>query len=64
MSPTHQVDHTQFDGIDDIDFLTELVVGEESDFDLLAKPVGFQILHQIVVIDPAVGIFGIVGKRR
>ena len=60
----HQVDHPQLDGIDDIDFLTQLVVGEEGDVDLFAEAVDLEVLDQAVVVDAAVGIFGIVGKRR
>ena len=60
----HQVDHPELDRIDDVDFLAELVVGEERDIDLFAEPVRLQVLHQIVVVDAAVGVFGVVGKRR
>ena len=60
----HQVDDAELDRIDDVDFLAELVVGKERDFDLLAEPVRLQVLDQIVVVDAAVGVFGIVRKRR
>ena len=60
----HQVDDAELDRIDDVDFLAELVVGEERDLDLVAEPVGLQMLDQVIVIDPPVGEFRIVGQRR
>src|ERR1019366_1062421 len=55
-------DYAEFHGIDDIDFLTELIVGKEGDLDLLVEPVRFQAFDEVVVIDAAVGKSGVVGK--
>src|SRR5258708_14382042 len=60
----HQVDDAELDRIDDVDFLTELVVGQERDLDLLAETVRLQAFDQVVVVDAAIGVFGIVRKRR
>ena len=60
----HEVDDAELDRIDDVDFLAQLVVGKERDLDLLAQTVGLQVLDQVVVIDAAIGVFGIVGLRR
>ena len=59
----HQVDDAELDRIDDVDLLAELVVGEEGDLDLLAEPVGLQVLDQVVVVDAAVGVSCVVGQR-
>ncbi|MGY4314330.1 hypothetical protein ACVWW1_003657 [Bradyrhizobium sp. JR3.5] len=60
----HQVDHPELHRVDDVDLLAELIVGKEGDLDLLAEPVRLQALDEVVVVDAAVGIFGIVRKRR
>ena len=60
----HQVDDAELDRVDDVDLLAELVVGEEGDLDLLAEAVGLQALDEVVVVDAAVGEFGIVRQRR
>ena len=60
----HEVDDPELHRVDDVDLLTELIVGKKGDVDLLGKPVGFEVLDQIVVIDAAVGVFGIVRQRR
>src|SRR5476649_1271235 len=59
-----EIDDAELDGIDDVDLLAQLVVGKECDFDLLTKPIGLKILDQVLIIDAAVGEFGIVGLRR
>jgi len=59
----HQIDDAELDRImtsisDRADYR------EERDVNLLAQPIGFQALDEIVVIDAAIGVFRIVRQRR
>ena len=59
----HQIDDTELDGIDDVDFLTELVVREEIDLDLLAEAFQLQVLDEGIVGDAPTAEFWIIRQR-
>ena len=44
--------------VDDVDFLAELIVGEEGDLRSARRDRGFHLLDQAVVVNTTVGVFG------
>jgi hypothetical protein len=59
----HEIDYTKTDGIDDVDLLSELIVGEKLHVDAICESVAREAFDKIIVIDAAVGDFWLFGNE-